>query len=77
MAEAGRSTVERLEGAVPWIEWREPLVVASTDAEGPVTRYACRVCVALYGLASDDVRALRRDEDAHREHFMHYHLRVP
>lgn len=41
--------LDQLEAEYPWIQWRVPLPVQWPGG----TRYACRVCIANYGLGRD------------------------
>lgn len=56
----------------PSIPWLEPLAVRSL--ENPTVRgYACRVCIARYGLSARDIRQLHTSKVAVREHLVAFH----
>lgn len=46
-------TLERLEQTIPSIRWRDPVMVHWEHAsEGTREMYACRICIANFGLKS-------------------------
>ena len=54
--------MHQLELLYPEIAWREPVPVRLLDeVREPVTRYACRLCIALYGLSGTEVPFLPTD----------------
>ena len=65
------SVLEQLEQQYPWIAWRKPLQVKML---GRPMRYACRVCIALSGLPTVQVRDQFRCEEATRQHITAVHV---
>jgi hypothetical protein len=58
-----------LEGRYPMIAWREPLHVATPTAQG----YACRYCIAIFGLNAWDVPDLPQTPEGHAAHLAMQH----
>ena len=53
----------------PGLPWREPIKVCGVSSTGqPITRFACRVCIAMHGLKGYDVELLSDDYDAVAQH---------
>lgn len=46
------SDLERWRLDFPWIDWSEPITVATVGSEG---RLACRVCIAELGLKAGEL----------------------
>lgn len=51
---------------MPFVEWREPLRIETTDGEWCL---ACRVCVALHGFQARSVADWPRTRQEWDEHF--------
>jgi len=62
---------EELERRWPTIRWRLPITVTRTEG---VTRYACRACIASYGLRGADVHQLYETPELVLEHIEAFHL---
>lgn len=61
-----------LEVEYPFIEWREPIAIASMD--DPSTKhYACRICIGETGLRGSEIPELPTDPEAVREHIAEVH----
>lgn len=54
---------------IPGIRWREPIMVATPTASG----WACRLCIAAYGLRAQDVGRLFATPDEHAAHLAEFH----
>jgi hypothetical protein len=58
---------DELERRFPDVDWRKPLPVAVTDSKAS-TEFACRFCIAKYGMKATDVGKqpkTREEFDAH------------
>lgn len=64
-------TLSFLSTRYPWIPWIEPVRVKLI--EGGAERFACRVCIANYGLRGMDVPSLPTNEEAFRAHMREEH----
>lgn len=64
-------TLEQCEERMPFINWREPIVMRNTDST--MIHYGCRVCIASDGIKGADVDGLPLSIDAWREHFAAEH----
>ena len=54
----------------PELPWREPVRVTRTDG---VSRWACRLCIASYGLRGADVDRLHESRELVLEHLEQFH----
>lgn len=54
----------------PHIPWYEPVLIHRTDG---VTRFGCRICIALEGLGGKDVPDLPETAEAWIEHMAVVH----
>ena len=72
MAETDLTALEQLEQRYPAIPWREPMQV---KVMGEPMRFACRVCIALSGLTSAQVRHQFTSEETIRQHIATVHVR--
>lgn len=64
MSTTGFSTLYLLGKLYPNIPWREPIKVTQGEHE----RYACRICIANFGLNGSDVSELPTDPDEVARH---------
>jgi hypothetical protein len=62
--------VSQVEIDWPAIPWREPIRVTRTDG---VSRWACRICIAAYGLRGADVGRLFESPELVLEHLEQFH----
>lgn len=64
-------TEAELEATFPEIEWHEPIEVGVVGYAH--TRFACRYCIALYGLRARDHERLFDTFEAARDHIRSAH----
>jgi hypothetical protein len=67
-----RKALLAYEERFPEIKWREPIRVASSE-DGD-WGWACRVCVALFGMNGRDIRNLTQDYSAMVRHIREMHV---
>jgi hypothetical protein len=61
-----------LEKEYPFIQWREPIAVASID-DPSTTHYACRICIGEAGLRGNEIPDLPTDPEEVRKHIAEVH----
>jgi len=66
-------TEKELEESFPAIAWREPLPVT---IPGIGSGLACRLCIAMYGLAGKNVKQLPQTSQEFDEHMALLHAEV-
>lgn len=65
-----RFTDAEWERKLPEIKWRDPAPITSTDgARG----YACRFCLARYGIYGSKIAQLPKTRAEHEAHMTQYH----
>lgn len=64
-------TLARIAARFPLIPWTEPIAMSLPEVRG----YACRICLALYGLKGTDSARVLPSEDAVRAHITATHTK--